>query len=171
MWRREVALSTLTFAILFVVQEALVNQIKLPLGGFSLIVLAALIWSSISEPEIAGVTGFIAGLFMDLSPSTEGPFGHWTLVLTVACFVISYLGYGDDALNSNPAGLIIMTSTAVIATLILYLIIGMLFGLAVGSFFNVIKSLFGFGLWSALIAPIIVPFISRAHSVVYAGNR
>ena len=171
MWRREVALSTLTFAILFVVQEALVNQIKLPLGGFSLIVLAALIWSSISEPEIAGVTGFIAGLFMDLSPSTEGPFGHWTLVLTVACFVISYLGYGDDALNSNPAGLIIMTSTAVIATLILYLVIGMLFGLAVGSFFNVIKSLFGFGLWSALIAPIIVPFISRAHSVVYAGNR
>jgi rod shape-determining protein MreD len=171
MWRREVALSTLTFAILFLVQEALVNQIKLPLGGFSLIVLAALIWSSISEPEIAGVTGFIAGLFMDLSPSSDGPFGHWTLVLTIACFVISYLGYGDDAVNSNPAGLIIMTSTAVIATLIFYLIIGMLFGLAVGSFYNVVKSLFGFGLWSALIAPIVVPFISRAHSIVYAGNR
>jgi len=171
MWRREVALSSLTFAILFFVQEALVNQIKLPLGGFSLIVLAALIWSSISEPEIAGVTGFIAGLFMDLSPSTDGPFGHWTLVLTIACFTISYLGYGDDAVNSNPAGLIIMTSTAVIATLIFYLIIGMLFGLAVGSFFNVIKALFGFGLWSALIAPIVVPVISRAHSIVYAGNR
>ena len=171
MWRREVALSTLTFATLFLVQEALVNQIKLPLGGFSLIVLAALIWSSISEPEIAGVTGFIAGLFMDLSPSSDGPFGHWTLVLTIACFVISYLGYGDDAVNSNPAGLIIMTSTAVITTLIFYLIIGMLFGLAVGSFYIVVKSLFGFGLWSALIAPIVVPFISRAHSIVYAGNR
>ena len=171
MWRREVALSSLTFALLFLAQEAFVNQIHLPLGGFSLILLAALIWSSISEPEIAAVTGFIAGLFMDLSPSTDGPIGHWTLVLVITCFAISYLGYGDDAANANPAGLILMTATSVIATLIIYLIIGLIFGLAVGSFVNVIKSLFGFGLWSALIAPIVVPLITRAHSIVYAGGR
>jgi rod shape-determining protein MreD len=143
----------------------------LPLGGFSLILLAALIWSSISEPEIAAVTGFVAGLFMDLSPSTDGPFGQWTLVLVISCFVISYFGYGDDALNSNPAGLILMTSTAVIATLILYIVIGSLFGIALSSPFNLIKSLIGFGLWSALVAPLIVPFISRAHAIVYSGGR
>jgi len=171
MWRREVALSTLTFGLLFIVQEAIVNQIHLPLGGFSLILLAALIWSSISEPEIAAVTGFIAGLFMDLSPSTDGPFGHWTLVMVISCFLISYLGYGDDAVNANPAGLILMTATAVIATLIFYILIGLLFGLTVGSFFNVLKSLFGFGLWSALISPIVVPIITRAHAIVYAGGR
>jgi rod shape-determining protein MreD len=171
MWRREVALSSLTFGLLFILQEAVVNQIHLPLGGFSLILLAALIWSSISEPEIAAVTGFVAGLFMDLSPSTDGPFGQWTLVLVISCFVISYLGYGDDALNSNPAGLILMTSTAVIATLILYIVIGSLFGIALSSPFNLIKSLIGFGLWSALVAPLIVPFISRAHAIVYSGGR
>lgn len=171
MWRREVALSTLTFALLFIAQEAFVNQVRLPLGGFSLILLAALIWSSISEPEIAAVTGFLAGIFMDLSPSTEGPFGQWTLVMVISCFLISYLGYGDDALNSNPAGLILMTSTAVVATLFFYILIGLLFGLTLGSIPNVIKSLFGFGLWSALVAPIVVPFISRAHSIVYSGNR
>lgn len=171
MWRREVALSTLTFALLFIAQEAFINQVRLPLGGFSLILLAALIWSSISEPEIAAVTGFLAGIFMDLSPSTEGPFGQWTLVMVISCFLISYLGYGDDALNSNPAGLILMTSTAVVATLFFYILIGLLFGLTLGSIPNVIKSLFGFGLWSALVAPIVVPFISRAHSIVYSGNR
>lgn len=171
MWRREVALSSITFGLLFILQEAVVNQIHLPLGGFSLILLAALIWSSISEPEIAAVTGFVAGLFMDLSPSTDGPFGQWTLVLVISCFVISYLGYGDDALNSNPAGLILMTSTAVIATLILYIVIGSLFGIALSSPFNLIKSLIGFGLWSALVAPLIVPFISRAHAIVYTGGR
>jgi rod shape-determining protein MreD len=171
MWRREVALSSITFGLLFILQEAVVNQIHLPLGGFSLILLAALIWSSISEPEIAAVTGFVAGLFMDLSPSTDGPFGQWTLVLVISCFVISYLGYGDDALNSNPAGLILMTSTAVIATLILYIVIGSLFGIALSSPFNLIKSLIGFGLWSALVAPLIVPFISRAHAIVYSGGR
>ena len=171
MWRREVALSTLTFALLFIAQEAFINQVRLPLGGFSLILLAALIWSSISEPEIAAVTGFLAGIFMDLSPSTEGPFGQWTLVMVISCFLISYLGYGDDALNSNPAGLILMTSSAVVATLFFYILIGLLFGLTLGSIPNVIKSLFGFGLWSALVAPIVVPFISRAHSIVYSGNR
>ena len=170
MWRREVVLSSLTFAGLFLVQEALINQIHLPLGGFSLILLAALIWSSISEPEIAAVTGFIAGLYMDLSPSTDGPFGHWTLVMVISCFAISYLGYGDDAVNSNPAGLILMTSTAVICTLLLYLIIGLIFGLNLGSTLQTLRTLFGFGLWSALIAPIIVPFIARAHSIVYAGK-
>ena len=171
MWRREVALSTVTFGFLFLFQEAVINQINLPLGGFSLILLAALIWSSISEPEIAAVTGFVAGIFMDLSPSNDGPFGQWTLVLVISCFLISYLGYGDDALNSNPAGLILMTSSAVITTLIFYIFIGLLFGLAIGSPFHVVKSLIGFGMWSALIAPLVVPVISRAHAIVYAGGR
>ena len=170
MWRREVALSFITFALLFLIQEGLVNQFRLPMGGFSLILLAALIWSSINEPQIASVTGFIAGLFMDLSPSTDGPFGQWTLVMVISCFLISYLGYGDDALNSNPAGLIIMTASAVVATLILYLLVGLLFGLNLGSPFQVAKNLIGFGIWSALIAPIVVPFISRAHSIVYSGK-
>lgn len=171
MWRREVALSTVTFGILFLFQEAVINQIHLPLSGFSLILLAALIWSSISEPEIAAVTGFVAGIFMDLSPSNDGPFGQWTLVLVISCFLISYLGYGDDALNSNPAGLILMTSSAVITTLILYIFIGLLFGLAIGSPFHIVKSLLGFGMWSALIAPLVVPVISKAHAIIYAGGR
>jgi len=170
MWRREVVLSFLTFAFLFVAQEGFVNQFHLPLGGFSLILLAALIWSSINEPEIASVTGFIAGIFMDLSPSTDGPFGQWTLVMVISCYLISYLGYGDDALNSNPAGLILMTATAVVGTLIFYILIGLLFGLNLGSTFQTVRSLLGFGIWSALIAPIVVPFIARAHSIVYSGK-
>ena len=170
MWRREVVLSFLTFAFLFIAQEAFVNQIHLPMGGFSLILLAALIWSSLNEPEIASVTGFIAGIFMDLSPSTDGPFGQWTLVMVISCYLISYLGYGDDALNSNPAGLILMTATAVVGTLVFYILIGLLFGLNLGSTFQTVRSLLGFGIWSALIAPIVVPFIARAHSIVYSGK-
>ena len=171
MWRREIALSSLTFLALFIAQEAFVNQIHLPLGGFSLILLAALIWSSINEPELAAVTGFIAGIFMDLSPANDGPFGHWTLVMVISCYVISYLGYGDDALNSNPAGLILMTSSAVIATILRYLVIGLLFGLNLGNSFQVVRTIIGFGLWSALLAPIVVPFIRRAHLIVYSGSK
>ena len=171
MWRREILLSTLTFFALFIAQEALVNQIHLPLGGFSLILLAALIWSSINEPELAAVTGFIAGIFMDLSPANDGPFGHWTLVMVIACFAISYLGYGDDAVNSNPAGLILMTSSAVVATILFYLFIGLLFGLNLGNLAQAFRTIIGFGLWSALLAPIVVPFITKAHLIVYSGSK
>lgn len=170
MLRRETALSFLTFGFLFIIQEAFINQVRLPLGGFSLIMLAALIWSSISELEIASLTGFIAGLYLDLSPTTDGPFGQWTLVMVLACFTISYLGYGADAVNSNPAGLIVMTVVAVIGTLVFYLIVGLIFGLNLGSVLQVIKSLLGISIWSALIAPIIVPFISRTHAMIYSGS-
>jgi rod shape-determining protein MreD len=171
MWRREVTLSTFSFGLLFFLQEGVINQFHLPFGGFSLLLLAALIWSSISEPEIAAVTGFVAGLFMDMSPLVDGPFGQWTLVLVISCYSISYLGYGHDALNSNPIGLICLISTAVIATLLLYILIGLLFGITFGSPFNLFKTLIGFGLWSALIAPLLTPLISNAHEIVYSGNR
>lgn len=171
MFRREVALSVITFAFLFVVQESVINQVHLPLGGFSLPLIAAIIWSSISEPEIGAITGFIAGMFMDLSPSNSGPFGQWILVLTIACFTISYLGYGDDALNANPAGLIAMASIAVISTLVAYILTGMLFGLNLGESFQLVRTIFGIGIWSALLAPILVPFIARVHSIVYSGSK
>ena len=77
MWRREIALSSLTFLALFIAQEAFVNQIHLPLGGFSLILLAALIWSSINEPELAAVTGFIAGIFMAIVTGKQEHYRDW----------------------------------------------------------------------------------------------
>ena len=91
--------------------------------------------------------------------------------MVISCFVISYLGYGDDAVNSNPAGLILMTSSAVVATILFYLFIGLLFGLDLGNSAQVLRSIIGFGLWSALLAPIVVPFITRAHQIVYSGQK
>lgn len=169
MLRREIILSFFTFTLISLIQEAIFNQIRLPFGGFSLILLAALLWSSISEPEIAAVTGFIAGILMDLSPSNEGFLGHWTLVVVISCFVISYLSYGNESLNSNPTVSILLTATLVIATIFIYLIIGVIFGLVIGTFTNVLQLLLGFGLWSALMSPIVVPFIAKAHAFVYKG--
>ena len=91
--------------------------------------------------------------------------------MVISCFAISYLGYGDDALNSNPAGLILMTSSAVVATILFYLVIGLIFGLDIGNLVQALRTIIGFGLWSALLAPVVVPFISRAHLIVYSGSK
>ena len=171
MLRREFFLSFVTFALIFIFQESILNQLNLPLGGFSLIIIAALIWSSISEPENAAIVGFIAGIFLDLQPSNAGPFGHWTLVMIITCYSISFLGYGDDAINANPVGLLIMTSVAVLCTLLLYILIGLIFGLNLGTSFQLMKDVIGISLWSALVAPIIVPLMARAHDQIYTSKK
>ena len=167
MWRREVALSTVTFGILFLVQEAFVNQIHLPLGGFSLILLAALIWSSISEPEIAGVTGFVAGLFMDLSPSTDGPFGQWTLIMLLAGYAISYIGYGDDNVHANAIGIVFFVVVANLLVEIAYVASGALLGVSSGSFGQIVITLFGMSVWALLISPIVLPIFTRLHALIF----
>ncbi len=67
MLTRQISLSAPIFLFIFVLQEAVVNQFKLPGGGFSLFVIFALVWAVISTPEIAALTGFGAGILMDMS--------------------------------------------------------------------------------------------------------
>ena len=55
------------FLSIFFTQEAVVTQFRLPLGGFNLLLIVALIWAALSTPEIGALTGFGAGIAMDLS--------------------------------------------------------------------------------------------------------
>ena len=79
------------------------TQLRLPAGGFNLLLIVALIWAALSTPEIGALTGFGAGIMMDLSQSAPGPLGHWTLVLIIACYAIAFLGYGDDNIVAIPS--------------------------------------------------------------------
>jgi hypothetical protein len=60
---------------------------------------------------------------MDLSQTTSVPMGQWTLIMILAGFAISYLGYGDDNFRGNPISLVIIV-LAVPITRLVYLIIG-----------------------------------------------
>ena len=98
---RRYLLSIPIFLFIYVLQEAFITQLRLPLGGFSLLLIATLIWATLSTPEIGALTGFGAGILMDLSQSSPGPMGHWTLVLILAGYGVAFLGYGDDNIRSN----------------------------------------------------------------------
>ena len=76
------------FLVVFLLQEGFVTQMRLPAGGLSLILVFTLVWASMSTPEIGALTGFGAGLMMDLSQTTPGPLGQWTLVMILVSFVI-----------------------------------------------------------------------------------
>ena len=152
---------------MFVVQEAIVIQFKIFGGGFSLFLVFALLWAALSSPELGALTGFGAGLLMDLSQTTSSPMGQWTLIMILAGFSISYLGYGDDNFRGNPISLVIIVALAVPITRFVYLVIGLMLGGELGSVLQVLISLLTSTLWTVAIVPLLMPIVTRIHAALF----
>ena len=153
--------------MIFMAQEAVVNQFRLAGGGFSLLLIFTLMWAILSSQESAAIGGFIAGLLMDLSPSSSGPIGQWTLLMIAACYAISYLGSGNESLSGNPLGLTFFITSAVFFIEIAYLVTGALLGVQSGSFGQILITLFGISIWTLVITPILLPLFSRLHAFAF----
>ena len=104
---------------------------------------------------------------MDLSQTTSGPMGQWTLIMILAGFAISYLGYGDDNFRGNPISLVVIVALAVPITRFAYLIIGLMFGGDLGSTFQIFISLLSSGLWTVAVVPLLMPSVTRIHSTLF----
>jgi rod shape-determining protein MreD len=164
---RQFSLSVPIFALIYIFQEAVVNQFNLPGGDFSLFMIFALLWAVISTPEIAALTGFGAGILMDMSQSSGGPVGQWTLIMILVCYGVSYLGYGDGNINGNPIGVIFFVVTANLSAEICFLVSGFLLGVATGSFGQILLILLGNSIWTLVITPIVLPVFSFLHNFVF----
>ena len=167
MFARRFVISFPIFAIIYLLQESVVSQFKILGGGFSIFLIFTLLWSALGTPELGALTGFGAGLLMDLSQTTSGPMGQWTLIMILAGFVISYLGYGDDNFRGNPISLVVIVAIAVPITRLSYLIIGLMFGGDLGSSSQIFISLLSSALWSVAIVPLLMPFVTRIHSILF----
>ena len=167
MFARRFLISFPIFAVIFVIQETIVSQFRLFGSGFSLFLIFTLLWSALGTPELGALTGFGAGLLMDLSQSSSGPVGQWTLIMILAGFSISYLGYGDDNFRGNPISLVVIVAIAVPITRLVYLILGLMFGGELGSTLQIFISLIASGLWTVAIVPLLMPFVTRIHSGLF----
>jgi len=167
---RRFLLSSPIFLLVFLFQEGFVTQMRLPAGGINILLVVALIWSALSTPEIGALTGFGAGIAMDLSQTSPGPMGHWTLVLIIACYAVAFLGYGDDNIRSNPINIVLLAAVGVVASQVVYLILGLMLGQEIGSIGNIIFLLAGSAFWTAIISPLIIKVVSSLHATVF-GTR
>ena len=167
---RSFFLSAPIFFTVFLLQEAFVTQMRLPAGGINLLLVVALIWAALSTPEIGALTGFGAGLMMDVSQTSPGPMGHWTLVLIIACYVIAFLGYGDDNIRGNPINIVFLTTIGVVGSQVVFLILGLMLGQEIGSITQVIFVLAGSAFWTAIISPLILKVISYLHSNIFGTH-
>ena len=167
---RSFFLSLPVFLTVFLLQEAFVTQMRLPAGSINLVLVVALIWAALSTPEIGALTGFGAGLMMDVSQTAPGPMGHWTLVLIIACYVIAFLGYGDDNIRGNPINIVFLTTIGAVGAQTVFLILGIMLGQEIGSLKQVVLVLAGSAFWTAIISPLILKIISYFHSLIF-GQR
>jgi rod shape-determining protein MreD len=164
---RRFLLSFPIFVAIYLLQEGFVTQMRLPAGGFSLILIFTLVWASMSTPEIGALTGFGAGLLMDLSETASGPLGHWTLVLILVSFVVSFLSYGDDHVRANPLNIVFLVVAGVVGAQIAFALFGLLLGQELGSILQVLFICLGTAFWSAIVTPLLLPIISRLHALVF----
>ena len=148
-------------------QESVVTQFKIFGGGFSLFLVFALLWAALGTPEMGALTGFGAGLMMDLSQRASGPMGQWTLIMILAGFSISYLGYGDDNFRGNPLSLIFTVAAGVAVTRLIYLILGLFLGSEIGSLWSIFVSVFSATFWSVAIVPLLMPIVTRIHEALF----
>ncbi len=170
MLARQFSISSLVFVIIFLIQESVITQLRLPGGGFSLLLLIALTWAALSTPTVGALTGFISGFLMDLSQSSSGSMGHWTLLMILACYAVAFLGFGNDNVRGNPITNVFLVSAASVLTLVAYVITGFLLGVSVGSFSRVLITIFSNGVWALLITPLILPVVTRLYRSLF-GNQ
>ena len=167
MFARRFFISLPIFSLIYILQESVVTQFKLFGGGFSLFLIFTLLWSALGTPEMGALTGFGAGLLMDLSQTASGPMGQWTLIMILAGFTVSYLGYGDDNFRGNPISLVFTVAAAVVVIRAIYLILGLFLGSDIGSTWSVLISLFSSAFWSAALAPLLLPAVTRIHGALF----
>lgn len=167
MYTRRGSYTAVIFIIVYLIEFIVVDQIHLPLGGFSLFLIFVLSWSALSSPEIGAVGGFFGGLLMDLSPSSNGPVGQWALILVAVGFGIAFLRYGDDSLRGSPLSLVVFVAGAVVIAICLYVLLNSLLGLEVGNLRQLIRTIIGNGLWTLAIAPFVLPVASRLHRSIF----
>jgi rod shape-determining protein MreD len=164
---RLIGISSLVFFSIFIIQESFISQFRLPGGGFSLLIIFALSWAIMSEREMAAVIGFSAGLLMDLSQSSSGPFGQWTLIMLVASYGISYLGYGDDNFLGGAIGVVFSIVIANLLLEIMFLISGPLLGVSIGSISQIFSTLLGTSIWTLFISPIVLPLFAKLYKSIF----
>ena len=154
---QRVGISASLLLALFVLQESFISRIHFPVTGFSLYISVLVALTALEDRNGAIVMGFIGGLILDLSPTSDSPVGQWALIFTLVGFLISsnLESVGDFA--STPFSFVFFVACASAFSLVLYLIVGTMLGENSGSLWHDLIIILGNFLWTMLLTPFILP--------------
>jgi rod shape-determining protein MreD len=163
-WSRVGIFSVFLFAV-FVVQEAAISKINFPISSFSLYLAVLLGLMCLEDKFGAIVLGFVGGLILDLSPSSDSPFGKWALILTILGYLFASNRESIGDFTERPGAFIIFISLGAAITLIVFLCFGVLLGENNGNFNSNMFTILGNSIWTLLFAPILLPGLVKWRSL------
>jgi rod shape-determining protein MreD len=155
-WSRA-GFSALILFFFFVVQESAISKIDFPISGFSLYLCALLGLMALEDRFGAIAMGFIGGLILDLSPSSDSPFGKWALILTLVGYLFSRNRESIGDFTERPIAFVLFVSAGATATLLIFLILGVILGENNGAVITNLQTVLGNGIWTLLFSSALLP--------------
>jgi rod shape-determining protein MreD len=155
-WSRA-GFSALILLFFFIVQESAVSKINFPISGFSLYLCAVLGLMSLEDRFGAIALGFIGGLILDLSPSSDSAFGKWAFILTIVGYLFSRNRESIGDFTERPLAFVLFVTAGATITLTIFLLGGVILGENNGAFLINIRTIFGNAIWTLLFSSILLP--------------
>lgn len=169
-WSR-VGFSSALLLFFFVVQESAVSKINFPIAGFSLYLCVVLGLMALEDRFGAISFGFIAGIVLDFSPSSDSPFGKWALILTLIGYLFSRNRESIGDFTERPIAFILLVTAGATISLVMFLAFGVILGENNGSMLNNLKTVFGNALWTLLFSSILLPAIVKLRAMTLTSRE
>ncbi len=115
--------------------------------------------------------GFIGGLILDLSPSSDSPFGKWSLILTLVGYLFSRNRESIGDFTERPLAFVLFVSAGATATLFIFLIFGIILGENNGAVLSNLKTIFGNGIWTLLFSSVLLPGLVKLREFTLTSRE
>ena len=169
-WSR-VGFSSALLLFFFIVQEAAISKINFPIAGFSLYLCVVLGLMALEDRFGAISFGFIAGIVLDFSTSSDSPFGKWALFLTIIGYLFSRNRESIGDFTERPIAFVLLVTAGATVALLMFLIFGIILGENNGSMLNNLQTVFGNALWTLLFSSILLPIIVKLRSLTLTSRE
>ena len=169
-WSRA-GFSALILLFFFIVQESAVSKIDFPISGFSLYLCAVLGLMSLEDRFGAIALGFIGGLILDLSPSSDSAFGKWAFILTIVGYLFSRNRESIGDFTERPLAFVLFVTAGATITLTIFLLGGVILGENNGALFINIRTIFGNAIWTLLFSSILLPGLIKLRAFTLTSRE
>lgn len=115
--------------------------------------------------------GFMAGIVLDFSPSSDSPFGKWALILTIIGYLFSRNRESIGDFTERPMAFVLFVTAGATVTLLIFLVVGIVLGENNGSMLNNLQTVFGNGIWTLLFSSILLPIIVKLRALTLSSRE
>lgn len=151
-----VLLSAVLLLSAAILEVTVVNVLPLPGDGPDLVLLVLIGLSLVCGPTYGAITGFLAGLLVDLIPPIASEVGRWALVFCL----VGYLA-GLVRIDARRSALIVIATVAVLSAFAVtaFAVMGLIFGDSRVQWDIYVETLIGTVLYDLLLTPFVLPLV------------